>query len=287
MKKILVPVDFSSHTGISCKYAAGIASAAAAEVALFHSFFEQIYFSDGGFGTGFETGLMLTDDIIQGFYREKEESLRKLKEELAGMTSGTPGGPVNVSYLIESGNPQVQITAAVRRWRPDLIVMGSAGLGRKGFLSGSVCKHLMGATGTPVLAIPDITVFKGMSKILYVTALESGDTQAIRHLFELLEGFNPLIHCLHLNVGQDGADSTISMDSLKDAPDLKEYGEKLDFKVIACEHPTDCLRTYIAAHDIQLIAFIPHKRNFFRIFTRQDLTKEDLFMTGLPVLAIS
>jgi nucleotide-binding universal stress UspA family protein len=283
MKKILVPVDFSSHTGISCTYAAEVASVTGAEVMLFHSFFEQIYFSDGGFATGFETGIMLTEDIIRNFYKEKQKGLEEIKSELESIK----GKSINVTTIIESGDPQVQIALAVEKQRPDLVVMGSAGLGRKGFLSGSVCKHLMGVAGTPVLAIPDILSYKGMENILYVTELESGDVSALKGLSSLLAGFSPKLHCVHLDVGQKDKDAEAVMDRLRNDPELSVNLKKIDFKVITCNAPTECLRNYVADHHIQLIAFIPHRRNFFRIFSRQDLTKEDLFMTGLPILALA
>jgi nucleotide-binding universal stress UspA family protein len=283
MKKILVPVDFSSHTGISCTYAAEMAAVTGAEVVLFHSFFEHIYFSDGGFATGFETGIMLTEDIIRTIYKEKQKGLQEIKSELEKKASN----PLSVNTIIESGEPQVQIALAVEKQQPDLIVMGSAGLGRKGFLSGSVCKHLIGIAGIPVLAIPDILNYKGMENILYVTELESGDVSALKGLSTLLSGFSPKLHCVHLDVGQKDKDSEAVMDRLRKDPELSVHLKKIDFKVIVCDSPKECLRNYIDAHHIQLIAFIPHRRNFFRIFSRQDLTKEDLFMTGLPILAIS
>ena len=49
MKKILVPVDFSDHTDITCTYALKFAEAYKAEVNLFHSYFDQIILTDTTF----------------------------------------------------------------------------------------------------------------------------------------------------------------------------------------------------------------------------------------------
>ena len=136
MKKILVPVDFSPNTWISCDYARELALATGAEIILFHSFFEQIYFSDGGFATGFESGIMLTDEIILDFYRQKERQLEELTMELGKTDNGSINKPLEVSYIIESGDPEIQILNAIDKIKPDLVVMGSAGLGKKGCLSG-------------------------------------------------------------------------------------------------------------------------------------------------------
>ena len=284
MEKILVPVDFSPHTVISCEYAREIAAASGAEIILFHSFFEQIYFSDGGFATGFESGIMLTDELILDFYKQKERQLDDLKDKLLNSRGGASKGPLKVSGIIETGDPQVQILHAVDKLAPDLVIMGSAGLGKKGFLAGSVCKRVMDHTETPVLAIPDIKAFKGLQNILYVTDIEPGDAAVLKRLYDMFRDFHSWIYCLHLNVNGKDRDSQEQMKALSEEESLEEG--KYNFHVINCKDPRTSLMDYITVNDIHLIAFIPHKKNFFSIFTRQDLTKEDLFLTGLPILGI-
>jgi nucleotide-binding universal stress UspA family protein len=286
MKKLLVPVDFSSHTEISCLYAVEIARATGAEIILFHSFFEQIYFSDGGFATGFESGIMLTDDIIRDFYKKKEKKLEEIAEELKEKAGRKNGEKFTVSYIIESGDPQIQILNAIGKIEPDLVVMGSAGLGKKGFLLGSVCKRIMDNTEVPVLALPDFREFMGLKNVLYVTEIEENDVEIISNLLSLLKDFHIHIHCLHLNVGNKDKDSDILMEALATHPGIKGLDDLIDFKVLDCEDPKASLMEYIRQNNIQLIAFIPHKKNFFKIFTKQDLTKEDLFLTGLPILGV-
>ena len=90
--KILVPVDFSSHTKVFCSYAIYLAKLTGKDIILFHSFFDQIYSSDGGFATGFESGIMLTDEIILDFYRKKEIRLNEIAKEMRDslITQGSP-----------------------------------------------------------------------------------------------------------------------------------------------------------------------------------------------------
>jgi hypothetical protein len=44
--------------------------------------------------------------------------------------------------------------------------------------------------------------------------------------------------------------------------------------------------TYIKEHDIQLIAFQPHKRNIFYTLFSANITKKNLFATNIPLLAV-
>jgi hypothetical protein len=102
----------------------------------------------------------------------------------------------------------------------------------------------------------------------------------------MFHDFHSWIHCLHLNVDDKDKDSQEQMRILSEQQVLKNDAARFRFHVISCKDPKNSLVDYIAVNDIHLIAFIPHKKNFFSIFTRQDLTKGDLFLTGLPILGI-
>jgi nucleotide-binding universal stress UspA family protein len=286
MERILVPVDFSAHMDISCNYAVEIANVTGAEIILFHSFFEQIYFSDGGFATGFESGIMLTDEIVLDFYKQKEKQLEALADKIKSSANTQSERAPNIIRIIETGDPQIQILNVIDKLGPDLVIMGSAGLGKKGFLAGSVCKRIMDHSEIPVMAIPEIDTVKGFQNILYVTDMEQNDTLALNKISHMFEVFSCQVHCLHLNVGNKDKESEKQMIHLSQKEELKNDASRYKFHVISCEDPKVSLMDYIAVNDIQLIAFIPHKRNFFNIFSHQDLTKGDLFLTGLPILGI-
>ena len=107
-----------------CSYAIYLAKLTGKDIILFHSFFDQIYFSDGGFATGFESGIMLTDEIILDFYRKKEIRLNEIAKEMMDslITQGSPA--VSVTCQMESGNPEVQI--------PECHIQDGAGYDRYG-----------------------------------------------------------------------------------------------------------------------------------------------------------
>ena len=286
MKKILVPVDFSKHTDISCEYAMSLAERTGAQIILFHSFFDQIYFSDGGFTTGFETGVMLTDEVVLDFYRQKEDRLKDLALRLGVNAKNKGGHEIHIDHEIESGDPQVQILMAIERIKPDLIVMGSGGIGKKRFLTGSIAKKVMDHAEVPVMAVPDPSQFSGISDILYLTGLDTSDAEMILKIDELFKEFNPAIHCLHLNLTKQEDESGKLMQALSLNPKLAPVREHCTFEVLKSDHTGDTLSSFLTSHNIHLIAFIPHRHNIFRKMFRQDLTKKDLFLTNLPILAV-
>lgn len=283
--KIFVPVDFSPHSEISCNYAHDLAVLTKANVVLFHSFFDQIYFSDGGFATGFESGVMLTDELILDFYKQKEKKLNELTERCNHRFRHENIHDLRFSYMIESGDPQHLILDACRKVRAGLIVMGSSGMGRKGYLSGSVCERIMNHSDIPVMAVSSSGGFPATRKVLYMTDYEPEDAQAIGNIRTFFGIPEMDIFCLHLNISEHDTDAERKMRNLAEDLDRKGIARDISFHVINCQNPHDLLVSFIKEHGISLIAFIPHKRGLFKNLIHQGITKKDLFLTNIPILS--
>jgi nucleotide-binding universal stress UspA family protein len=287
MKRILVPVDFSPHTGISCKYALEIAKATGAEMILFHSFFDQVYFSSGGFNSGgFESGIMLTDEIIHDFQQQKETRLKDLADELLSSLIPSDKPKVKINYEMGIGDPEVQILQAIEQYVPDLIIMGSSGMGKKRLLSGSVAKRIMNSAEIPVIAVPDLDKVKSVKNVVYMTNFDPSDHAVILKIDSLLAPFHVSIFCLHLCDENDSSIAKLKMDNFAGSQLLKPLEGRISFHLLDNENQQEALRDFMDKQKTDIVAFIPHKRNVLKNIVFQGLTKEDLFLTHIPILAI-
>jgi len=284
--KILVPVDFSNHTMVSCRYAIYLAKSTGKDIILFHSFFDQIYFSDGGFATGFESGIMLTDEIILDFYKKKEIRLNEIAMEMRDTLKSHGSPAITVDCQMESGNPEVQILNAISRTEPDMIVMGSSGIGKKSLLSGSVARRIMDHTSTPVFAIPNIENLPEISQVGYMTNFDPADPDVITGMETLLSSLKIQVHCLHICQPGKETEAKAGMEKLSVKSSTHGKSPSMQFHVKPGHDPNEILQDFIKENRISILAFIPHKRNVFRSFNRQNLTKDDLFLTNIPILAI-
>jgi len=287
MKRILVPVDFSPHTGISCQYALKIAKATGAEMILFHSFFDQLYFSGGGFNSGgFESGIMLTDEITLDFHKQKETRLKELADELQSslLRSGQP--VVKIIYKMGIGDPEVQILQAIEQLEPDLIIMGSSGMGKKRLLSGSVARRIMNIAEIPVIAVPEMDEVPDIRNVVYMTNFDPADHEVIDEIDLIFSPFRINIFCLHLCDENDNAIAKQKMDNFAGSQLFKELEGRISFHLLDAENQQEALRIFMDEQKTDLVAFIPHKRNVLKNIVFQGLTKEDLFLTHIPILAV-
>lgn len=285
MKRLLVPVDFSTHTDISCRYALTLAEGLAAEIILFHSFFDQLYFSDGGFSTSFESGIMLTDEIILDFYKQKETRLNEIADELRSLASAQ-NTKTEITCAMESGDPEIQIIHAIEFFKPDIIIMGSSGMGKKSLFSGSVARRIIDQSDIPVIAVPEILDFSTIRNVAYMTTFIPDDRQAILDIEFILSPFLVNIFSLHLRKDEIDTDVNLNIKELSGDSALVDLGERISYHVLDYQNQHEIILDFMDKNNIDLIAFIPHKRNILKNIFHQGITKEDLFLTQIPIMAI-
>lgn len=284
MKRILVPVDFSTHTKTASHFAASLASRTDAEVILFHAFLNQVFYTDGGMAAGFESGILLTDEMILDFFKQKESALEALGENTRTWLAGIGRPDVKVSTRIESGDPEVQILQAIAAHKPGLIVMGSAGMGKKSLFSGSVARRIMDHAEVPVIAVPELGSVPVIRNVAYMTNFDAADVRAILGFGKLFHGQQVSIHLVHLV--QDDPEAGQKMASLAKNPLLAGLENFLHPHVLSSDDLNSSLQAFIKEHDIAMLVFIPHKRNILKNLLYRGITKDDLFKANLPLLAI-
>jgi universal stress protein A len=141
--RILVPVDFSSHSDRAFRYALRLASRFGASVELIHVFDNPI-----------------TADVYVPNLPEMLNSLiREAEKQLTALKSAAAGEGLSVETHVLTGQPAHTIVEHGRTGRFDLIVMGTHG--RTGFshlFVGSVAERVVRRAPCPVLTVRDMTM---------------------------------------------------------------------------------------------------------------------------------
>ncbi|MFV0349088.1 MAG: universal stress protein [Halodesulfovibrio sp.] len=134
-KKILVPVDGSTHSQLAKRKAMGMATAMGAEIVLLYA-------------------MGKIPNLIGGLAREEllSELMREGKSLLEPYRKVLEDKGVKYTEIIEAGEPGDAICAVAEREGCDLIVMGSRGLSDfEGMMLGSVTHRVLTLSKLPVL----------------------------------------------------------------------------------------------------------------------------------------
>lgn len=112
-----------------------------------------------------------------------------------------PLGEVDHQVLVDHGNVRSRLLAEARRFKVDLIVIGTHGWrGMKKFLRGSTAEEIASMASVPVLTVgPQVSSTKDFRHILYETDFSSASDSAVPVAFSLAEAYNASLFCLHVN----------------------------------------------------------------------------------------
>jgi nucleotide-binding universal stress UspA family protein len=143
LKKILIAVDDSPFAQRAAKVGIELAEALKAEIAFVHVF-DAAATPAGAWG-------FPADRISAMSELEGKRLLKKFRdlvpEKLASRS--------RLHDFLESGSAASSIVAVAKKWRADLIVMGSHGRGKvKGILMGSVSQDVLRKAPCPILVVP-------------------------------------------------------------------------------------------------------------------------------------
>ncbi len=139
MKKILVPIDGSSHSNLALEKAEEFAKACGGDITLLHvnDFSEHMFHYDTG----------LEESFVEAFNELSEDILKEGKEKLAEL-----GDRVKVVKL--DGTVSRMITQYANQGDFDLVIIGSHGKGMiHEFVMGGVAHKVILHVNKPVLVV--------------------------------------------------------------------------------------------------------------------------------------
>lgn len=207
MKRILVPVDFSSTSKKAFRYAVDIASKSGGTVILCH-FFKPLKYAEVG-------------DPYNNIRNENKRieantlaRLQRLKKKVLADTSET----VTVSTLVGRIPVVKNILRFAGQHHIDLIVMGTQGAtGLKKIIVGSIAAKVMEQSEIPVLLVPEKFAWRKPETIVFATAISKSD----HNVFPVLLNFANLYH------------TKITIVNLRDPHQLYGNKEKEEFEMYA------------------------------------------------------
>jgi nucleotide-binding universal stress UspA family protein len=142
LRRILCPVDFSTHSDHAMRYAAALAGKFGSELTLLHVVAPVVAALPG------EAALQ---DLVQANTEEIEAACRERLDKMVGELAAQG---MNVACRVLNGVPYLEIIRYAQESETDLIVLGTHGrTGIAQLLIGSVAERVVRKAPCPVLTI--------------------------------------------------------------------------------------------------------------------------------------
>ncbi|MNS23462.1 Universal stress protein family protein [compost metagenome] len=274
MKTILVPTDFSLSADAAIHYVLKTKALDDVSLILYHCF---IPFESGFYPAAqsdkenLDTNRILTERLnaIKDFILMKKPKL-------------------SISTHVDQGPEGIKILEFCKKKKVDLIIMGTKGAsGLKEKLIGSFTAEVMTKATCPVLAIPEIYVFKAPKNITYATNYSKKDKKLIKSLLELNLISNPKINLLHIDWGINFFTADEDHEKYKKAIEMQFKDSSFTFNHVAGEDLEKTLLEEIVNSKTDILVMNPLKRKgiWNRIFHR-SVTKKIAYHINIPLLSI-
>ncbi len=274
MRTILVPTDFSYTAEKALIYACEINKKLNAEIILFHSYHVPAIISNS-----------------QNAVVSDEEQTKKLMESLnvlkGRFEKQYPG--MNFSMKAVQGLATEGIVEEEKNTAIDLLVMGTQGAsGLREILLGSNTANVIENSICPVLAVPENSVHKTISNILFATDFNESDFLALTILAKIAEKFNAAISVVHVSETAKKAEfEANTQDWIEEELEskYKVHYNKLKFHCLVGGDVEEELNYFIGKNDIDLISLTMRKRGALSKLFDRSLTKKLVNHTHVPLIA--
>ncbi|HSD06149.1 universal stress protein [Flavobacterium sp.] len=274
MKKILFPTDFSDVANNAFIYALEFANIVKGELILLHTFelpiIESPYTPDNYY--------TLYDSMQLGQFDAFKNQIPKLREFARQRQLEN----IKLSHKLVEGDLIYSIQRAIKEENIDFVVMGTAGAtGWEAFFIGSNTGAVVSAVNVPVLSVPIEAEFSKIQTIGITTRFRDKDKKALRQVLKIAKKANANVKCLYVKTSKsDVTEETINQWK------LQFESESVDFLIIYSDLVKETIFEFISDKNIDILAMITHKRNFFSELFHPSLTQKFSNTSTVPILAM-
>ncbi len=274
MKKILVPLDFSETSDNAFIYALEMAKLFRAELVLLHTFELPIVDSQS-----MPINYAMIYDSIEltnfDHFKDKIPKLRAL-----AVTRKLDHIPLN--HILMDVDLVYSIKRVVQQENIDLVIMGTKGA--TGWLDtflGTNTGSVISDVTIPVLSVPTEAKFEKIENIAFTTRFENKDIEALTKVLVFAKKLHSKIKCLYVKTSS----SDVTQETIQRWKSHFEDVDNLQFFIIPSEDVEETIEEFLIHQDINLLAMLTYKRNFFiELFTTRT-TQKLSYHLKTPILA--
>lgn len=277
MRHILLPTDFSDNSWSAILYAVGLFIEDGAVFHLLHAFSPYIVAPSGPL----EAQVM--DESI--FRIAEDNSKRQLEEFKNKVLTTYPNAQVEIHAKFDF------FTTSIHRFLIDYdikcIVLGTKGAsGIKEIMIGSNTSSLIGKVKTPILAIPEETIYHPVKNVVICTDLEVVPTEkGIEPIKRLLALTGASLHVL--SVQKSERELTRKEKDIQDVYGKLLKGEKVLFKNSYHKDVESGINLYVEEIKADIVCAIARKHSFFERFLERSKSKALTNHTKVPLLVLN
>lgn len=272
MKRIVVPVDFSSYSEVAFLSAAKLAAKGDATITCVNVV-----------STGLDWKNLPEKEKQkhQAILDTEAESIDKLKAFIS--THKLPHNPVE--GVVKIGVPSQAILEVAKKQVADLIVIGAYGMGyEEGKFIGSTMQEVLRQSDCPVLAVKKLIDGRSIKKIVFASLFNEDSKPAFIRMKPLIKMVGASVHFLYVNTPSKFVDST-KAESMMKAYAIGQEDLVIHKHVFSHDEAEKGIIAFAESQKSGLIGIASNVRSSHSSY-QIGATETVLFKTEIPVLSV-
>ena len=273
MKKIIVPIDFSTHSEYALKTAASLAKKYNASIYALHMLDIQ--------------EVSLTESEV--YQQEKAVFFLKLAEKKFNNFLKKPYlEDLNVVPIIKHYKVFSEVNAVAKEVDADIIIMGSQGTsGLKEFFVGSNTEKVVRYAEVPVLVIKNEMHNTDFKDIVVATDFSEESIPAFQKLLKTLDFLNARKHILYVNLPNEDFKTTPEMETMANEFLMKVEGNTdrmINMNYVCDRSAEKGILSFSNAVGADLISVITHGRKGLSHIFAGSIAEDITNHSALPIM---
>lgn len=274
MKKILLPTDFTAVANNAFVHALEMANRLDAELLLLHTY-ELPIVDNQFFPQNYQT-------IFDSLEMANFERFKDLMPQLHAIAEERKLSHVTFSHIIMDGDLVYNIKECIKNENIDLIVMGTSGAtGWKEFFLGTNTGEVISTVSIPVLCVPASSKYTFIKNIGFTTRFREKDKESLWKAIEVAKKNNAKVKCLYVKT----AFSDVEEHEIENWR-VTFKNEPIQFFIVEDDNPMETILDFITSQEIDVLAMVTHKRNFFVSLFESSFTEKITNRSEIPVLVL-
>lgn len=287
---LLIPVDFSKSSMLSCKVGFELAERLSLHPVIIHTYVGAIFPVPGDDVMSVQEESDITE-AEENMILEKstEKMMADFKKKIALLQENGELTKIKFSTIVKEGVPEDVILEYTKETPPALVVMATRGKDRKEEeLIGSVTAEVLDSCRVPVYTVPENYSFVGLDRIKRLVLFCNLDEQDLITVDSLMKMFGYPEVEVHLIPVNDRLGSRLEgkLEQLRDYLNSNYPTAKFTSSVLPQKNFRNSFGEYTENNGIQLIIVPNKKTNIFNRIFKPTIAHKCLFERDMPLLAI-
>ncbi len=277
MKKILIPIDFSETATNAVRYAVDLAESLLepAELVLLHVCPEV------------KTAETVAASEEAQYKRQEAEEEALSKLQAFARAHCRHSGIHNCLTMVTTGKLTKAIVNAVEMSQAELIIMGTrGGFGSGTFLASTNTSQLTGVAPCPVLAVPDVTIYRPILKIVFAADLSLATIPDLQQTVKLAQTLNCQLQVVHVSENKNEPGKQEKINQFWEEVQWQIRFPWIDFITVEANDITEGLEQFVLAQEADMLVVCPKKRSLFNLMLNGSTTRQILIDALLPTLVL-